>query len=88
MDRAEVGVQEGARRKSAGLKVDPSGKPWLAAARDIGKVQSRDLLYSEFDPREISEPKSQSIGNPKMVLHEISGPKAKERVTGDPSCVV
>ena len=37
-----------------------------------------------LDRKEITESRSQSIGNPKMVLTVTSEPRAKEIVMGDP----
>lgn len=89
--RDAAAEEEGPRRlaarlrvASAGSKEQVEGKPKVAAARRIGKSRLRVRLCMELERRDIIESRSQSIGNPKMVLTVTSEPRANEIVMGDP----
>ena len=73
------------RAAESGSNRQPGGNPKLAAARVIGKSRPSERLCIELERRAITASRSQSIGRPKIVLTVTSGPKAKERVTGEPA---
>jgi hypothetical protein len=54
----------------------------------MGKSVLRERLWRELERREITESKSQSMGRPKIVLTVTSGPKARDRVIGEPEMSV
>jgi hypothetical protein len=68
-----------------GLK---GGRPNGAAARMMGKSFCKDWLRRVLERREITESRSCSMGRPKIVFTVTSGPRAIERIMGEPEVSV